>query len=161
MYNASMIIYDLICDAHHEFEGWFKNSEDMDAQHADGLLTCPMCNSEHISKKPAAVKIGKKTFTPARAPGTRSQQVAVGGGESAEKFARLQEMLVRVHDYIDRNFEDVGNRFAEEAISIHRGEKDPSNIRGTATGDQLKEMAEQGVEAIPLPVKPIDRKKIN
>ena len=68
-------------------------------------------------------------------------------------------MLGKVHDYIDQNFENVGNRFTEEAISIHEGEKDPANIRGTANKEQLQELTEQGIDVVPLPPKPIDPKK--
>ena len=157
-----MVIYDLICDSEHEFEGWFKNAEDLVAQRENGLLTCPYCESSDISKKLAAPKVTKKSNS--RGGGNRRQEVAIGGqgdGESPQKFAQLQKMLKQVHQYIDTNFEDVGNKFADEAISIHHGEKEASNIRGTATAEQIQDMAEQGVEAIPLPPKPIDRKKIN
>ncbi|MEM7360747.1 MAG: DUF1178 family protein [Pseudomonadota bacterium] len=155
-----MIIYDLICDANHEFEGWFKDADDMSSQQAGGLLTCPLCDSANVSKKLTAPKLNKKSNSlPASSSAT--QEVAIAGGQSPEKFAQLQEMLGKVHDYIEQNFTDVGNRFAEEAISIHRGEKDAANIRGTASQEQLEEMAEEGVAAVPLPPKPIDRKKIN
>ena len=157
-----MIIYDLVCDFNHSFEGWFKNTDDMQTQQADGLLTCPVCDSDQVSKKLTAPNVGKKSNSPpAVSSGHTKQEVAIGSGQSPEKFEKLQKMLSQVHSYIEQNFQDVGNRFSEEAISIHRGEKDASNICGTASPEQIKEMAEEGVEAIPLPPKPIDRKKIN
>jgi hypothetical protein len=156
-----MVIYDLICDSNHEFEGWFKNADDLVSQRESGLLTCPYCDSGEVIKKLAAPKISKKS----NATNNRgNQEVAIGGigdTQSPEKFQHLQKMLGEVHNFIDKNFEDVGNRFADEAISIHQGEKEATNIRGTASAEQIKEMAEQGVEAVPLPPKPIDRKKIN
>ena len=167
-----MVIYDLICDSLHEFEGWFKNAEDLDSQRENGLLTCPYCDSGDISKKLAAPKLTRKSNSGNSNPrksisgqASSKQEVAIGGGngdgQPAQKFERLQKMLGEVHNYIENNFEDVGNRFADEAISIHHGDKEASNIRGTATAEQIKDMAEQGVEAVPLPPKPIDRKKIN
>jgi hypothetical protein len=45
-----MIIYDLVCDFNHSFEGWFKNADDMQVQQANGLLTCPVCDSDQVSK---------------------------------------------------------------------------------------------------------------
>lgn len=157
-----MIIYDLICDFNHNFEGWFKNAEDMQTQQASGLLTCPICDSANVHKKPAAPKLGKKSNSmSAQQVSNINHDVAIGSDQSPEKFAKLQRMLVQVNEYIEQNFQDVGNRFCEEAIGIHRGEKEATNIRGTASKEQLKEMAEEGVEAIPLPPKPIDRKKIN
>lgn len=156
-----MIIYDLICDSNHEFEGWFKDADDMASQQASGLLTCPLCDSANVVKKLTAPKLNKKSNSLPAEPVSGGQEVAIASGQSPEKFAELQEMLGKVHDYIEQNFTDVGNRFAEEAISIHRGEKDAENIRGTASQEQLEEMAEEGVAAVPLPPRPIDRKKIN
>ena len=165
-----MVIYDLICDANHQFEGWFKNAEDMQKQRESGFLTCPFCDSMQITKKLTASKLTRKSNAMSTKPETGSarQEVAIGGQSkvpgsdtSPEKFAKLQKMLGEVHNFIDKNFEDVGNRFSKEAINIHNGDREPGNIRGTASKEQIKEMAEHGVDAIPLPPKPIDRKKVN
>lgn len=156
-----MVIYDLICDSNHEFEGWFKNAGDLLTQQEQGLLTCPLCESVNIRKMVTAAKLTKKSNSKSNFLPKDRTNLAVGNEQSSEKFSQLQKMLVKVHEFIDQNFEDVGNKFADEAISIHKGEKDPSNIRGTATKEELKEMAEEGVEAIPLPPKPIDKNKLN
>ena len=168
-----MVIYDLVCDSFHEFEGWFKNPQDMKMQKEDGLLACPICESLQISKRVTGCKVGKKSnsYSLASVTAATRQEMAFSsnasksGGmaesDSPEKFAQLQKMLGEVHRYIKNNFKDVGNRFAEEAISIHRGEKEAENICGTASPDQIKEMAVEGVEAVALPPKPIDKEKIN
>lgn len=150
-----MVIYDLICDASHTFEGWFKGAEDFDTQLASGLLSCPFCRSELVTKKLAAPKLSRKSNSV-----SAGQEVAIGNG-SPQAYAQLQEMLGQVHKFVDGNFQDVGNKFAQEALSIHRGEKDKENIRGTATSDEIKELAEEGVSAVPLPPKPVDKKKLN
>jgi hypothetical protein len=165
-----MVIYDLICDANHQFEGWFKSAEELQSQRESGLLTCPFCDSTIITKKLTAARLTRKSNTKAmeNVSTPAEQQLISGGtsgaapsGTSPEKFEKLQKMLGEVHNYIDSNFEDVGNRFSEEAISIHRGDREPNNIRGTASGEQIEEMAAIGVEALPIPPKPIDRKKVN
>lgn len=150
-----MVIYDLVCNSNHGFEGWFKNAEDFEAQQLNGMLCCPFCDSELVSKKPAAPKVSRKSNS---AP--VKQDVAISGG-SAEAYAKLQSMLGQVHDFIDNNFEDVGNRFAEEALNIHHDEREEKNIRGTASLEELKELAEEGVTALPLPPKPVNKKKLN
>lgn len=153
-----MIIYDLICDTGHEFEGWFKNTEDLLSQQESKLLTCPFCGSESVNKKLAAPKVSKKSNSVAnQAP----ENVAVSIGNSKEQYEQLQTLLGKVHDYVDSNFVDVGNRFADEALSIHRGEKEPANIRGTASKTELKELADEGVSAVPLPAKPVSKKDLN
>ena len=160
-----MVIYDLICDLRHQFEGWFSNSEDFAAQQKSAMLSCPVCGSLDITKKLATPKVGRKSN--ATAIGSNevvkpSSQVlgSVNPGE-AERYTKMQNMLLKMHDFIDSNFEDVGNKFASEALSMHKGEKEVGNIRGTASSDELKELAEEGVSALPLPAKPIDKKKLN
>lgn len=162
-----MVIYDLVCEFGHEFEGWFKNSDELSSQQANGLLTCPYCDSDKVTKKLTAPKVAKKS----NATGAQeivpsfqqqaAQNVAVESGASPEAYNKLQKMLGEVHKFIDTNFEDVGNRFAEQALSIHRGETEASNIRGTANQEELADLAKEGVTALPIPPKPIDKKKLN
>ncbi len=164
-----MVIYDLICDSQHEFEGWFKNSDDLEAQQNKAILLCPVCDSPNVNKKVAAPKLQRKsnstkTSQPYQSnpgsPNHNSTVVNTSSG-SAEAYTKLQGMLSKVHEFIDSNFEDVGNKFAEEALSMHKGEKEANNIRGTASADELKDLAEEGVTALPLPARPVDKKKLN
>lgn len=165
-----MVIYDLICESGHTFEGWFKNPEDVLDQQQAGFLCCPVCDSVNVSKKLTASKLTKKSncstqLQVSEPSSTPTVAVNVDGNQQAastpENFNKLQSMLGEVHSFISKNFKDVGNRFTEQAISIHKGDMEKKNIRGTATKEQIKEMAEEGVQAVPLPPKPIDRKKVN
>ena len=45
-----MIKYQLICDQKHEFEGWFQGSAAYDEQAANGLLRCPLCDSDQVKR---------------------------------------------------------------------------------------------------------------
>ena len=155
-----MVIYDLICVNDHSFEGWFDNIEDFEKQQAEGLLACPLCNSLTVSRKMTAPKLAKKANTKNEVNGATNTQMLSAEG-STEAFGKLQKMLKQVHDYVDNNYEDVGARFTEEAISMHRGEKDQSPIRGTASAKQIKELNDEGVSALPLPERPINKKQIN
>ncbi len=55
-----MIVFDLSCEHGHRFEGWFSSSDEYSAQLDDGLLVCPLCGSEKVSKAPMAPAVGKK-----------------------------------------------------------------------------------------------------
>ncbi len=161
-----MVIYDLICDSRHEFEGWFKNSEDLVSQQDKGLLRCPVCDSLQVNKKAAAPKLTRKStataVNEAKVATTPTELAAANlNANSADAYNQVQDMLAKVHKFIDANFEDVGNKFASEAIRMHKGEKEAANIRGTASADELKELAEEGVAALPMPSKPIDKNKLN
>ena len=45
-----MIKYQLICDQKHEFEGWFQGSAAYVEQAANGLLRCPLCDSDQVKR---------------------------------------------------------------------------------------------------------------
>ncbi|MDH5258513.1 MAG: DUF1178 family protein [Gammaproteobacteria bacterium] len=145
-----MIIYDLECGAKHHFEGWFKNAEEFVEQQQTGMLICPLCGSEQVRKIPSAshiVKGGAENVT-------RTQDTEI-------VEASKRQVLQLFHDYIDNNFDDVGNKFAEEAIKIHHGESNERNIRGTATADEVKELKQEGISAVQLPPAPYDKDKLN
>lgn len=159
-----MVIYDLVCDANHEFEGWFKNSDDLAQQKQKGLLLCPVCNSPNVNKKLAAPKLTRKSNSIENRKSLMSEATSNGSSSpklTAEEYKQFQSALKKVHEHLDRNYVDVGNKFADEAMSMHRGEKEAANIKGTATSDQVKELAEEGVSTLPIPPKPVDKKKLN
>jgi hypothetical protein len=70
--------------------------------------------------------------------------------------AEFKEMLLKVHHYVKENFEDVGTRFAEEAREIHKGTAEERPIHGTATREETKELAEEGVPFVALPKPELD-----
>jgi hypothetical protein len=57
-------------------------------------------------------------------------------------------------DAILLNSEDVGKEFPAEARRIHRKEARERNIRGVATGDETRELLEEGIAVMPLPIPP-------
>lgn len=130
-----MIKYQLRCQSGHSFEGWFRNSADFDAQATDGLLECPACASR---------KVEKAIMAPSIATGARS-------GRLGEMHKAIADAARRARDYVEKNFEYVGDRFPEEARRIHYGEKESPGIYGEATGAEVKELVEEGVSISPLP----------
>jgi len=59
-------------------------------------------------------------------------------------------------NYVLVNTEDVGRRFAEEARRIHQEEAPRRGIRGTATREEAKDLVEEGIPIMPLPIPPRD-----
>ncbi len=132
-----MIKYQLHCDAGHEFEGWFRNSADFDAQAEGILLECPACASRAIEKA-------------IMAPAIRAS-AASRGGRLGEVRGAIAEAARRARDYVEKNFEYVGPRFPEEARRIHYGEKESGGIYGEATGKEVRELIDEGISVAPLP----------
>ena len=138
-----MISFNLICKNDHEFEGWFRNSADFDRQAKKRLIACPDCDNTEVSKSLMAPVVGAKDAVRA----TRAEKVA--------QARNLKKMLGKVREYVETNFDDVGDAFPEEARKIYYGEADERPIYGNATDEDAKELAEEGVPVGKLPwVKP-------
>lgn len=132
-----MIKYRLICDLDHEFEGWFRDSADFDVQSEEGLVECPACGSEHVRKAVMAPAIS-------RGKASRGERLAV----VQQDMARAVE---RARNYVEKNFDYVGDKFPEEARKIHYGEARERGIYGEASGKEVKRLIDEGVEVAPLP----------
>lgn len=134
-----MIKYQLLCDQDHDFEGWFRDSADFDTQSEDGLLECPVCSSIEVRKAVMAPAIPRR--------GNSSN-----AGEKAKFFREMAAAADRARDYVEKNFDYVGDKFPEEARKIHYGETDKRGIYGEASGKEVKELVDEGVSLAPLPV---------
>ena len=137
-----MIVFELICADRHRFEGWFASAEDFEGQKARGLLSCPICSNAGIEKLLTA-KIGRAEAD--AAPEKAQPQVA-----PPERQRVVQEMI----DAILLNTENVGKNFPAEARRIHRKEARERGIRGIATGEETRELLEEGIAVMPLPIPP-------
>ena len=66
--------------------------------------------------------------------------------------AKLESALTKVVQHVLASTDDVGDRFAEEARRIHYGETEERAIRGQATVDEAKELVEEGIELMAIPI---------
>ncbi|MFC5066839.1 DUF1178 family protein [Flaviflagellibacter deserti] len=152
-----MIRYTLQCERSHGFDGWFRSSGDFDLQAEAGLLSCPLCGSVAIEKglmAPAvrtAEKVAESTpVTAERAELPNSGDVALLG----DKEQRLRAMIRALRDEVTKNAENVGPRFAEVARRMHEGEIEKGSVYGKASPEEIKSLAEDGIDFHPLPVLP-------
>ena len=138
-----MKVYNLSCSFKHSFEGWFASEADCLSQQANGLLSCPICDSKEVTRLPSAPHIGDRASDrqPPQAQAQLEPQV-----EAA--------FLKGIRDLMNRT-EDVGAAFAEEARRIHYHEAPERNIRGQTTHDEAESLREEGIEILALPTLPI------
>jgi len=134
-----MISFNLICQNDHEFEGWFRNSADFERQAKKQLVACPECGDAQIEKSLMAPVVGAK------------DTVRASRTEKAEQARKVRKMLGEVRDYVEKNFDDVGDDFTDEARKIYYGESDERPIYGNATDEDAQELAEEGVPVGKLP----------
>lgn len=176
-----MIRYSLQCDRGHAFESWFQDSGSFDRQVKRKLVTCPVCDSAKVEKSIMAPQIPRKgrtaeqraveekvqktrarrkteTTTVEAAPATTPIPVpAPNPLMMLAQEAEFRAKLKAVRDHIKANADDVGASFPEEARKMHYGEIEHRPIYGEASPTEAKELVEEGVEVLPLPVLPDDR----
>ncbi len=141
-----MIVFDLKCANEHVFEAWFKDSKAFNEQKEQGILECPVCGDRHIEKALSPIKV--KRSSSAMGDGTISQ----------EAVARLVETF---YQKIVATSEDVGTRFAAEALKMHYGVTEPRSIRGVATKEEEEMLRDEGVDFFRIPVPPKKEDKSN
>ena len=135
-----MIKYRLICDKGHEFDAWFKGSTTFEDQRNCGQLTCAVCRSR---------KIDRAVMAPA---------LALNSGDlMTEEDKEKRDMVEKLVDHVERDFDYVGKDFANEARKIHDGEARQREIYGEATFSEAQDLLIEGVPVAPLPKPP--RKK--
>jgi hypothetical protein len=150
-----MKVFDLACEHDHRFEGWFGSAEAYDSQLARGLIECPVCESRAIRKLLAAPRLNLSGATePAQAPARPPAPAAQPGGAPVDMRdpRAVQEMVLKMARALMDNTEDVGPRFAEEARRIHYREAPERGIRGVASPDEARELADEGIEVFAFPI---------
>ena len=127
-----MITYDLKCDKGHAFEGWFASREAFEAQLAEGLVECPVCASKAITKQLSAVAV----------------HVGKGGAPLPKKedAPNPRAFFQALGEYVQKNFEDVGEGFAAEARKMEAGEVENRSICGTTTPEEEEALREEGID---------------
>ncbi|MGS1094212.1 DUF1178 family protein [Aquamicrobium terrae] len=140
-----MIRFSLVCEHDHEFEAWFRSGDDFDTQKKRGFIDCPSCGSS---------KVEKALMAPAVSTSAKQEKMALAMGEAQRRaLEEMKALAAKVRE----NADYVGDKFAEEARKIHFGEADARGIYGEATLEEARDLAEDGVEFMPIPVFPDDR----
>jgi len=146
-----MVIYNLRCAKKHQFEGWFPSFEDYQKQAEKKQISCPTCGTTRVEKLPHACAVHVKKEQPTVEKNRPERTVS-----KSLTATEFKEMLIRVHHYVNENFEDVGTRFAEEARQIHQGKAEERPIHGTATPEERNDLTDEGIPFATLPKPELD-----
>ncbi len=136
-----MILFDLSCEKKHVFEAWFPSSSKFEEQRKKNLIKCPYCNSSKIKKSLMAPNININESR----KNVNSQVI------STQYSKEIEKKIKELKSYINKNSEDVGKNFAEEARRIYYGETKSRSIRGETTLAEAKELIDEGVPVTKLP----------
>jgi len=150
-----MILFALRCTGGHEFEGWFRDNAAYDRQSGRSLIACPECGSTKVEKAPMAPRLGRSSkgeSEPAPAPQAEAPAVpASATPEQPPTPAQVRHALQVLRRHVERHFEDVGPKFADEARRIHKGEAKIRGIYGEATPSDTEKLLEEGIEVASIP----------
>ncbi|GAB2186980.1 DUF1178 family protein [Roseibium sp. LAB1] len=174
-----MIKYTLVCDSAHSFEGWFRNSDDFDAQCARKLVVCPICGATSVQKglMAPAVSTARKRDALASATQAEMQAVAAATAPKTEtptgttttdmrpsallpqdvQQKEVLEALRLVRARIIESSENVGQNFATEARKIHYGEAEERSIYGETSPKDVEALLDEGIQVFALPELPDDK----
>lgn len=131
-----MIKYSLECNQSHTFDAWFSDSLNFEKQNKNNQISCPNCSSMKIKKSIMAPSIPSKNY--------KSDLLN-------EKKDKVEVVLSKVRKHVEDNFDYVGDKFADEARSMHYGEKEEREIYGETTIEDAVDLIEEGVNVKPMP----------
>ncbi len=153
-----MKVFDLACEHDHAFEGWFGSAQDYDTQLARHLIECPMCASTSIRRMPSAPRLnlsgaGERPIgdRPSSERSVAAKAQGTGESQGAPVDPReLQARLIEMARKLIASTEDVGDRFAREARRIHYNEAPERAIRGVASMQEARELADEGIDVMSI-----------
>lgn len=127
--SAVMIVFDVACDQHHRFEGWFADAAAFESQRDSGLIACPYCESTTVERALSVPRIG----------GARGAAIS-----DVEKLAKLQATMLKDSTW-------VGTGFAAKARAMADGSEPQATIHGQTTLGEAKALHDDGIAVLPLP----------
>ena len=135
-----MIKYNLKCNNDHEFESWFSDSKEFERLKTRKLLECIYCNSK---------KIKKSIMAP---------MISVSKNNNANKFQinkkilqKQRNKLIKLRNFIEKNFEYVGEDFSKKVREIYYDKKNKKTIYGITSPEERKELKEEGIDLLSIP----------
>ena len=134
-----MIKYNLKCYNNHEFESWFSNSEEFEKLKKKKLLECIYCSSKEISKSIMAPMVS----------GIKTESYRQN--KSRKNLLFNKKELHKIRDFVEKNFEFVGDKLSQKVRAIYYDKKTKKSIYGTATPKERKELAEEGIDLLSIP----------
>ena len=133
-----MIKYNLICkDCKNSFDSWFSSSKEFESLKTKKYLNCYKCNSINIEKSIMAPNLKN----------TKKKEIV-----KLDDMKKIKNQLIQSQEFIKKNFEYVGDKFAYEARLIHYSKKNKKKgIYGSANLRDIKELKEEGIKTEIIP----------
>ena len=134
-----MIKYNLKCKNNHEFESWFSDSKEFDKLRDKKLLECIHCHSKNIQKSIMSPMISGVNL--------KKNNIA----SLDQEILKEKNKLLKLRDYVEKNFEYVGDKFSEKVREVYYDKKTKKSIYGTASPEEREELSEEGIDLLSIP----------
>ena len=132
-----MIKYILRCKNIHEFESWFSDSNEFDKLKKKNFISCIICVSQDIEKSIMSPRIINNS-------NSKNQL-------EEKKYSRIKKDLSKLRQFIETNFENVGDKFHSRVRSVYYDKKKNKNIYGTTTEKEREDLEEEGIPISTVP----------
>lgn len=113
----SVIVFGLICQDGHEFEGWFRSNQDFDDQCAKGALSCPACHTTRVEKGILAANFAEPAIGDKGRPYGDTTDLTDNDQTIAQLEAEIFEMRRQIKEelrvYADAGLDHSGTDFPE------------------------------------------------
>ena len=134
-----MIKYNLKCSNNHEFESWFSDSNEFERLNKKKLLNCIFCTSKKITKSIMSPRV------------LNSKEKIEINNSKDEEFRKFKDDLTKLRNFVEKNFEFVGDKFAKKVRDIYYDKNENQRIYGTTTPEEREELMEEGIELTSIP----------
>ena len=134
-----MIKYNLKCENKHEFESWFSDSNEFEKLSKKKLLECIYCSSKKIQKSIMSPMIVN----------TKLNEENIG--DLDQKLINEKNKLIKLREYVEKNFEFVGDKFSKKVRDVYYDKKSKKSIYGTTTQEEREELEEEGIALLSIP----------
>ena len=133
-----MIKYNLKCKHKHEFESWFSDSKEFEKLRSKNMIECSFCKTKSVTKSIMSPRIANKEQKEKNNP-------------SLKEIKKIRKDLFKMREFVEKNFEYVGNHFSREVRNIYYDKRKNKNIYGTTTPEEAEELSEEGIELTTIP----------
>ena len=133
-----MIKYNLKCKNKHEFESWFLDSKEFEKLKLKKMIECSFCGTKSIDKTIMSPNIGIK-------------ELEEKGFKTSNKLEKVRSDLLKMRNFIEKNFEYVGTNFPREVRNIYYDKRKNKNIYGKATQKESEQLKDEGIELTAVP----------
>ena len=133
-----MIKYNLKCKNNHEFESWFSDSIEFEKLSIKKMIECTFCGTRLIKKS-------------IMSPNVLTNEEKISKKKSLKKIQKMREDLLKMRNFVEKNFENVGKDFPREVRNIYYDKRKNKNIYGHATDEETEALKDEGIELTTIP----------